>query len=94
MYHRQMPGPELAPVQPIGSPAFFSDPYRIYRGMLDSGTGTVQLSPHIVAVTHYRDCLDILRDPRLSAKRYTSPLGISATKGRSGSERGRARRTT
>jgi cytochrome P450 len=27
-----------------------------------------------VAVTHYRDCLDILRDPRLSAKRYVGKL--------------------
>jgi cytochrome P450 len=69
-----MPAPELAPVPPIGSPAFFSDPYRTYRALLDSGTRTIRLSPHIVAVTHYRDCLDILRDPRLSAKRYTRQL--------------------
>ena len=69
-----MTAPEPAPVPPIGSPAFFSDPYRTYRMLLDSGTRTVRLSPHIVAVTHYRDCLDILRDPRLSAKRYTRQL--------------------
>jgi cytochrome P450 len=69
-----MPAPEPAPVPPIGSPAFFRDPYRTYRALLDSGNRTVRLSPHIVAVTHYRDCLDILRDPRLSAKRYTRPL--------------------
>jgi pimeloyl-[acyl-carrier protein] synthase len=74
IYNRQMPATELAPVPPIGSPAFFSDPYRTYRSLLDSGTRTVRLSPHIVAVTHYRDCLDILRDPRLSAKRYTRQL--------------------
>src|SRR5579883_1537961 len=66
-----MPAPELAPVPPIGSPAFFRDPYRTYRALLPTGTRTVRLSPHIVAVTHYRDCLDILRDPRFSAKRYT-----------------------
>jgi pimeloyl-[acyl-carrier protein] synthase len=69
-----MPAPEPAPVPPIGSPTFFRDPYRTYRALLDSGNRTVRLSPHIVAVTHYRDCLDILRDPRLSAKRYTRSL--------------------
>jgi cytochrome P450 len=66
--------PEPAPAPPIGSPAFFSDPYRTYRALLDSGTRALRLSPHIVAITHYRDCLSILRDPRLSAKRYTRPL--------------------
>ena len=61
---------QTAPVPPLGSPAFFRDPYRTYRNLLDTGTRTIRLSPHIVAVTHYRDCLDTLRDPRLSAKRY------------------------
>ena len=69
-----MPAPQRAPVPPIGSPAFFSGPYCTYRALLDSGTRTVRLSPHLVAVTHYRDCLDILRDPSLSAKRYTRSL--------------------
>jgi hypothetical protein len=64
-----MPAPEPAPVPPIGSPAFFSDPYRTYRALLDSGTRALRLSPHIVAITHYRDCLDTLRDTHLSARR-------------------------
>ena len=70
-----MPAPELAQVPPIGSPGFFSDPYHTYRALLDSGARTVRLSPHIVAVTHYRDCLDILRDPRFSARRFTRQIG-------------------
>ncbi|MBV8902834.1 MAG: cytochrome P450 [Acidobacteriia bacterium] len=63
-----------ASVPPIGSAEFFKDPYPTYRALLDSGTRVVRLSPHIVAVTHYRDCLDILRDPRLSAKRYVRQI--------------------
>jgi hypothetical protein len=58
----------------IGTTAFFTDPYRTYRGLLDSGTRVLRLSPHIVAVTHYQDCLDTLRDPRLSAKRYVRSI--------------------
>jgi cytochrome P450 len=61
-------------VPPIGTPAFFSDPYRTYRALLDSGTRVLWLSPHIVAITHYGDCLNILRDPCLSAKRYMRAL--------------------
>lgn len=62
------------PIPSIGTSAFFRDPYRTYRDLLDSGVRAVRLSPHIVAVTHYQDCLDILRDPRLSAKRYVRQL--------------------
>jgi cytochrome P450 len=63
-----------SPAAPIGSPDFFRDPYPTYRALLDSGTRVLRLSPHIVAVTHYRDCLNILRDPRFSAKRYVRQL--------------------
>jgi cytochrome P450 len=70
-----MPAPPPAAVPPIGSAEFFKDPYRTYRALLDSGTRVVRLSPQIVAVTHYRDCLDILRDPQLSAKRYVRQIG-------------------
>lgn len=67
------PGPaEVAP--PLGAPAFFRNPYRTYRAILDAGTRVIRLSPHIVAITHYRDCLDTMRDPRLSAKRYVRQL--------------------
>jgi cytochrome P450 len=59
---------------PIGSPAFYRNPYRTFRGLLDAGTRAVRLSPGVVAFTHYRDCLDILRDPRLSAKRHIGRL--------------------
>lgn len=69
-----MPVPELSPVPPLGSPAFFRDPYPTYRRLLDSEIRVLRLSPHIVAVTHYRDCLEILRDPRFSARRYTRQL--------------------
>ena len=58
----------------LGSSAFFRNPYRTYRAILDAGTRALRLSPHIVAITHYRDCLDTLRDPRLSAKRYVRQL--------------------
>src|SRR5262245_37747485 len=67
------PGP-AASVPPLGSPAFFRNPYRTYRALLDSGTRVLRLSPHLVVLTHYRDCLDALRDPRLSAKRYVRQL--------------------
>lgn len=69
-----MPVHQSEPIPPIGTQAFFRDPYRTYRDLLDSGVRAVRLSPHIVAVTHYQDCLDILRDPRLSAKRYVRQL--------------------
>jgi cytochrome P450 len=65
---------QTAPVPPIGSADFFRDPYRTYRALLDAGTRAVRLSPHIVAITHYRDSLDTLRDPRLSAKRYVRQI--------------------
>ena len=69
-----MPEPQPAPVPAIGTPAFFADPYRTYRALLDSGTRALRLSPHMVVVTHYQDCLDTLRDPRLSARRYVRQL--------------------
>lgn len=69
-----MPEPQLAPVPPIGSPGFYRDPYRTYRALLDAGTRAVRLSPHIVAITHYHDCLETLRDSRLSARRYVRHL--------------------
>ena len=69
-----MSSPQPASVPPIGSRDFYRDPYPTYRALLDSGTRTLRLSPHIVAVTHYHDCLDVLRDPRLSAKRYTRQI--------------------
>jgi len=67
------PSPTLS-VPAFGSPAWYQNPYRGYRAWLDSGQRAVRLSPHLVAVTQYRDCLDILRDPRLSAKRYVGKL--------------------
>jgi cytochrome P450 len=66
--------PQTSSVPTFGSPAWYQNPYPAYRHWLDSGRRAVRLSPHLVAVTHYRDCLDILRDPRLSAKRYTAKL--------------------
>jgi len=69
-----MSSPQPASVPAIGSPDFYRDPYPTYRALLDSGTRVLRLTPHIVAVTHYHDCLDMLRDPRLSAKRYTRQL--------------------
>ena len=67
-----MPSP--APIPAFGSPAFYQNPYETYRAWLDAGQRAVRISPHLVAVTHYRDCLDILRDPRLSAKRYIGKI--------------------
>ncbi len=58
----------------FGSPQYFQNPYPLYRQWLDAGQSLVRLSPHLVAVTHYRDCLGILRDTRLSAKRYVGKL--------------------
>ena len=62
------------PVAAIGTPAFCRDPYPTYRALLDSGTRAVRLAPNYVAVTHYQDCLDVLRDPRLSAGRTKNRL--------------------
>jgi cytochrome P450 len=59
---------------PIGSPEFYRDPYPTYRDFLQSGTRVVRLNPTLVAVTHHRDCLDTLRNPGLSAKRYFRQL--------------------
>ena len=67
-------GEMTATAPTLGSSAFFRNPYRTYRAILDAGTRVLRLSPHIVAITHYRDCLDTLRDPRLSAKRYVRQL--------------------
>jgi hypothetical protein len=67
------PAPSSA-IPAFGTPAYFQNPYPAYRAWLDAGQRAVRLSPHLVAVTHYRDCLDVLRDPRLSAKRYISKL--------------------
>lgn len=58
----------------IGTPAFYRDPYPTYRALLDSATRAVRLAPNYVAVTHYQDCLDVLRDPRLSAVRTKNRL--------------------
>jgi len=66
-----MPEAQPAPVPAFGSPAFYQNPYPTYRALLDSGTRVLRLNPRVVAVTHYQDCLDLLRDRRLSAKRYT-----------------------
>ena len=63
-----------APAAAIGTPAFYRDPYPTYRALLDSGTRAVRLAPNYVAVTHYRDCLAVLRDPRLSAVRTKNRL--------------------
>jgi pimeloyl-[acyl-carrier protein] synthase len=69
-----MAEPRLAPIPPIGSPAFYQDPFPTYRALLDDGARTLRLTPTIVAVTHYRDCLDLHRDSRLSARRYNRNL--------------------
>jgi pimeloyl-[acyl-carrier protein] synthase len=66
------PSPSSIPT--FGSPAYYQNPYPAYRAWLDSGQRAIRISPHLVAVTHYRDCLDLLRDPRLSAKRYIGKL--------------------
>jgi pimeloyl-[acyl-carrier protein] synthase len=58
----------------IGTPAFYRNPYPTYRALLDAGTRAVRLAPNYVAVTHYQDCLDVLRDPRLSAVRTKNRL--------------------
>src|SRR6185369_16655069 len=68
------PSPSPASPAPVGSPAFFHDPYPTYRAWLDGEMRVVRLSPAIVAVTHYHDCLEVLRDPRLSAKRFVRTL--------------------
>jgi cytochrome P450 len=64
----------LSSAPAFGSPAYYQRPYPAYRAWLDAGQRTARLSPHLVAVTHYGDCLDVLRDPRLSAKRYAGKL--------------------
>jgi cytochrome P450 len=63
-----------APVAAVGTSAFYRDPYPTYRALLDSGTRAVRLAPNFVAVTHYEDCLDVLRDPRLSSIRTKNRL--------------------
>src|SRR5215470_18417728 len=60
-------------VAPVGSPEFFRDPYPTYRSLREQGP-LVSLRPNVVACTRYLDCLGLLRDPRLSARRYMRPL--------------------
>jgi cytochrome P450 len=67
------PSPSLS-VPAFGSPGYFQNPYPLYRAWLDAGQRTVRLSPRYVAVTHYRDCVEVLRDPRLSASRFLGKL--------------------
>jgi len=68
-HNPRMSSAQPTPILRIGTPAFYQDPYPTYRALLDSGTRAVRLSPQIVAVTQYHDCMDVLHDPRLSAKR-------------------------
>jgi cytochrome P450 len=58
---------------PVGSPDFFEDPYPTYRRLREQGP-IVRLRANMLACTRYAPCLDLLRDARLSARRYMRPL--------------------
>jgi cytochrome P450 len=60
-------------VPPVGSPDFFEDPYPTYRMLREQGP-VVRLQANMLACTRYAPCLDLLRDARLSARRYMRPL--------------------
>lgn len=60
-------------VPPVGSPEFFADPYPTYRALREQGP-IVRLRANMLACTRYADCLALLRDPRLSARRYLRPI--------------------
>src|ERR1700751_3072602 len=56
-----------------GSPEFFRDPYPTYRALREKAP-LVSLRPNVLACTRYEDCLALLRDPHLSARRYMRPI--------------------
>src|SRR5215472_15465067 len=58
---------------PVGSAEFFADPYPTYRLLREQGP-IVRLGANMLASTRYADCLALLRDPRLSARRYLRPV--------------------
>jgi cytochrome P450 len=58
---------------PVGSPEFFRDPHPTYRALREQGP-LVELRPQVLACARYADCLALLRDPRLSARRYMRPI--------------------
>jgi cytochrome P450 len=58
---------------PVGSVEFFADPYPTYRLLREQGR-IVRLGTNMLACTQYADCLALLRDPRLSARRYLRPI--------------------
>ena len=60
-------------VPTVGSPEFFEDPYPTYRALRERGSMT-RLGPGVLACTRYTHCLSLLRDPRLSARRFMRPL--------------------
>src|SRR5215470_2223157 len=60
-------------VAPVGSPEFFRDPYPTYRSLREQGP-LVSLRPNVLACTRHKDWLALLRDPRLSARRYMRPI--------------------
>jgi cytochrome P450 len=60
-------------VPPVGSAEFFADPYPTYRLLREQGP-IVRLGANMLACTRYADCLALLRDPRLSARRYLRPI--------------------
>jgi cytochrome P450 len=60
-------------VPPVGSPEFFADPYPTYSSLRAQGP-IVRLPAGPLTCTRYADCLALLRDPRLSARRYMRPI--------------------
>jgi cytochrome P450 len=64
-------GPGSVPT--VGSPEFFEDPYPTYRALRERGSMT-RLAPGVLACTRYTHCLRLLRDRRLSARRFMRPL--------------------
>src|SRR5215510_9230151 len=65
--------PTVGSVSPVGSTEFFADPYPTYRLLREQGP-IVRLGANMLASTRYADCLALLRDPRLSARRYLRPI--------------------
>src|SRR5215510_7831524 len=65
--------PTVGSVSPVGSTEFFADPYPTYRWLREQGP-IIRLGASMLACTRYADCLALLRDPRLSARRYMRPI--------------------
>ena len=68
-----IPSGQAGTVPPVGSPEFFADPYPTYSWLRAQGP-IVRLRADTLACTRYAECLALLRDPRLSARRYMRPI--------------------